>query len=132
MEYQRFVPEGWNQEKMNFSFQQLENIKNEGTIIQGFVNRCDEKSNLEIQLGDGIIGIIPRNEFDLINCDSYGLTKPNICKNKVNEFVQFKVKEIYNENRLLLSRKDAQKKVLNSMKSDLQPGMIVDRNYKKY
>ena len=107
MEYQKFIPEGWIETKEEFSLEELKKAKINGTIIQGFVDDCDENCNLKIYLGKDIIGIIPKNEMDAVNSDEFGITKPSICKNKVKQFVQFKVKEIYDENRLLLSRKEA-------------------------
>ena len=125
---QKFVPEGWDDTKENFELQDLQNAKLQGTVMQGFVNKCDENYNLQVHLGKDIIGIIPRNEMDAVNVDDFGMTNPSICKNKVNQFVQFKVKEIYDENRLLLSRKEAGKEALNWVKNDLKEGMTVNRN----
>lgn len=110
MEYQKFIPEGWVETKEEFTLSELKNAKMNGTILQGFVNDCDENCNLQIALGKNIIGVIPRNEMDAINSDEFGMTKQSICKNKVKQFVQFKVKEIYDENRLILSRKEARKR----------------------
>lgn len=102
---QKFIPEGWNETQENFNLEQLQEAMLAGTVMQGFVNKCDENYNLQIHLNRDIIGIIPRNEMDAISTDDFGMTSQNICKNKVNQFVQFKVKEIYNENKVLLSRK---------------------------
>lgn len=128
MEYQKFIPEGWNEQKEDFNLAQLENAKEHGTVMQGFVEKCDENYNLQIQLGKDIIGIIPRNEMDAVNNDEFGMTRQSICKNKVGQFVQFKVKEVYDENRLLLSRKEAGKDALNWVKNDLVEGSVVNRN----
>lgn len=133
MEYDlKFIPEGWNDTKENYSLEQLQLAQKEGTIIQGFVSKCDENCNLQIHLGKDIVGIVPRNEVDVISQDNFGMTRPSICQNKVNQFIQFKVKEIYDENRLLLSRKEAEKEALDWIKEELEPGMIVNRNGKKY
>lgn len=133
MEYeQKIIPEGWNETKENYNLEQLQNAKLQGTIIQGFVKKCDEKCNLEVQLGENIVGIIPRNEIDAINVDDFGMTSPSICRNKVNHFVQFKVKEIYDEGKLLLSRKEAENDALNWVKNDLQEGMILNRYCKEH
>jgi len=132
---QKFLPEGWNVEKENFNLEQLYEAKQNGTVIQGFVNKCDENYNLQIHLDRDIIGIIPRNEMDAMNQDDFGMTKQSICKNKVNQFVQFKVKEIYDENRLLLSRKEAGQEALDWVKSDLQEGSVVNgivKNMRKF
>lgn len=129
---QKFMPEGWNDTEEKFNLEQLQIAKQQGTIMQGFVNQCDENYNLQICLGKDIIGVIPRNEIDSISSDEFGMTKPSICKNKVNQFVQFKVKEIYDENRLLLSRKEAEKDALDWAKNELEPGMVVYRNCQKH
>lgn len=107
---QKFIPEGWNGTKENFNINELQNAKQNGTIMQGFVEKCDENFNLQVHLGKDIIGVIPRNEMDAVNNDDFGMTRQSICKNKVNQFVQFKVKEIYDKNRLLLSRKEARRR----------------------
>lgn len=132
MEYQKFIPEGWENTKEDFNLVELQTAKQNRTILQGLVEKCDENYNLQIHLGKDIIGVIPRNEMDILNKDDFGLTKQSICKNKVGQFVQFKVKEIFDENRLLLSRKEAGKEALNWVKNDLEPGMIVNRHRQKY
>ncbi len=132
MEYQKFIPEGWNDTKENLTLQQLQQAKQNGTIMQGFVEKCDENCNLQIYLGRDIIGLIPRNEIDIMSHDDFGMTKPSICKNKVNQLVQFKVKEIYDDNHLILSRKEVGKEALNWAKNELEAGMIVKRNCEKY
>ena len=135
IQMQKFIPEGWVESNQSFDLEQLKSAKEKGTIIQGLVRECDENCNLHINLGDSITGIIPRTEMDAISYDEFGMTKQSICKNKVNQFVQFKVKEIYDDNNLLLSRKDAEKDALNWIKNDLQPGMVVNgivKNMRKY
>ena len=80
-------------------------------------------------------GIIPRNEVDFLTCDEYGFTKPSICLNKVNSYVQFKVKEVYSDNQIILSRKKANEEALNWMNENLEPGQIVKgivRNIRNY
>lgn len=135
VQMQKFMPEGWTQVHENFSLEQLQNAKEKGTIIQGFVKKCDDDCNLHINLGKGINGIIPRNEMDAISNDDYGMTRISICRNKVNQFVQFKVKEIYDDNNILLSRKDAEIDAIDWVKNDLKPGMVVNgivKNMRKY
>lgn len=126
IEMQKFFPEGWKNTKENFTLEQLYTAMQEGEILQGFVDSCDENYNLQIFLNKDIIGIIPRNEMDAVNCDEFGMTKVSICKNKVNQFVQFKVKEILDENRILLSRKMAEKEILDWVKNDLECGSVVN------
>ena len=85
--------------------------------------------------GDNLSGIIPRNEVDYLTCDEYGFTKPSICLNKLNSYVQFKVKEIYSDTQVILSRKRANEEALNWMNENLKPGQIVKgivKNIRKY
>ena len=54
--------------------------------------------------------------------------------NKVNSFVQFKVKDIYDD-KILLSRKNVQKEALDWVKENLETGMIVNgivKNIRKF
>lgn len=135
MEYQKFIPEGWLETKESFNENFLTNALSEGKVLQGIVNECDSNYNLYVNLGNNIKGIIPRNELESINVDEYGYCNPSICKNKVNSFVQFKVKEIYDNNRILLSRKNVQKEALDWVKESLQPGMVVNgivKNIRKF
>lgn len=89
-----------------------------------------------LNFGENLTGIIPRNEVDYLTCDEYGFTKPSICLNKLNTYVQFKVKEIYPENNhIILSRKKANEEAVNWMNENLQPGQIVKgivKNIRKY
>ena len=94
MEYQKFIPEGWLETKESFSKNSLMNAFQEGKVLQGIAEECDSKFNLYVNLGDNLKGVIPRNEFEAINVDEYGFCNPSICRNKVNSFVQFKVKDI--------------------------------------
>ena len=111
----KFLPEGW--EKNNFA----------GTedIFQGIVEKCDDDYNLHIKMNDGMLGIMPREEVEALNLDENGLPKTNLCTGKVNKFIQFKVKE-KNKNNFVLSRKAVQEEVLNSVKSDLKEGQVVN------
>ena len=110
----KFFPEGWNDN----GFQDTEDI------LQGIVERCDENYNLHVKLDNGNEGIIPRKEVELLNLDENGFPKTNLCKGKVHKYVQFKVKGNSDEG-LILSRKDVQQEVLNSIKNDLEEGQIV-------
>ena len=135
MEYQKFIPEGWKETREHYTKENIEEAFRDGKVMQALVNRCDTNYNLHIDLGNGISGIIPRNEIDAVNADEYGLTKPSICKYKVNTLVQFKVKEIYSDNQVLLSRKQVGEEALEWAKNELEPGMIVKgivRNIRKF
>ena len=92
---QKYIPEGWNSNVDEVDVNSVKRVFEEGKVLQGYVNECDSNYNLHIKLGNGITGILPRNELEIINTDEYGFCNPSICKNKVNNFVQFKVKEVY-------------------------------------
>ena len=86
-------------------------------------------------MGNNITAILPRNEFEAINVDEYGYCNPSICKNKVNSYVQFRIKEIYDDNRIILSRKNVQKDALKWIENELEPGMVVKgivKNMRKF
>ncbi|MBQ2917361.1 MAG: 30S ribosomal protein S1 [Clostridia bacterium] len=126
MDYnQKFIPEGWNELNKAFSLDELGVASMNGSIMQGKVTKCDSNYNLYIDLGNNITGIIPREEVEAINIDETGFPKPNICTSKIDKFVQFKVKDIKNEDTVILSRKAVGKEAMNWMKNDLKEGMYV-------
>ena len=136
MEYNmKFIPEGWVEKKQEYELSDLKNVFNSGKIIQGFVEKYDNNFNLHVKLSNTITGIIPRNEVDFLEVDEMGFVRPSICKNKINTFVQFKIKEIYSDTNLILSRKNANKEALEWMTKNLEEGQIVPgivRNIRKY
>jgi ribosomal protein S1 len=125
MEYLNFIPEGWIETKEEYEINSLKDAMQNSKTMQGLVYECDSNYNLHVKLANGITGIIPRNEIDYIDSDEYGFTRPSICQNKVNSYVQFKVKEIYSDTQVILSRKNAHKEAFLWMKENLKPGMIV-------
>lgn len=125
MEYQKFIPEGWNDKENIFSMEQLNKASINGDIIQARVDRCDSNYNLYLNLGNNITGVIPREEIEAINIDETGFPKPNICTSKVDRNVQFKVKDVTQNDIVILSRKAVGKDAISWVKNDLQEGMIV-------
>lgn len=127
MEYQKFIPEGWQGTKEIFDKNILANAFENGNVLEGYVSACDENYNLHIDLGNNLRGIIPRKEVDALGLDENGFCKSTLCRNKVNTYVQFKVKEISNDNEeVILSRRNAQDEALNWVKNDLTPGMVLN------
>ena len=118
MEYQKFIPEGWNP-KEEYTIEQLEDAKLFGKTIEGFVTSCDENYNLHVSLGKNIVGIIPKDEFELNDN-----IKPSIYKNKENTAVQFKVIDM-SDNNIMLSRKAVKQEAFNWVRDDLKTGDIV-------
>lgn len=125
MEKQLFYPEGWENILKPINAYELQQAYETGSVINGLVTRCDANYNLYVDLGENIKGIIPREEVEAINVDETGFPKPNVCARKVNKVVQFKVKDIKNEDIAILSRKIVGQEALNWVKEDLQEGMVV-------
>jgi len=126
MEYQKFIPEGWETSKPEFSLNNIKEAISQGKVVQGLAYKCDDNYNIHVKLNDSIDGIIPRNEIDFLGVDDDGNTKIGICKNKINNFVQFKMKKIFDDNQVLLSRKEVCKEALNWANTELKPGMVVN------
>lgn len=120
----KFFPEGWNYESDEITRDNVNNIIANNQVLQGIVNSCDEKYNLHVDLGNGLNGIIPREEVEGININEQGMPKEDLCTGKVHKYVQFKVKSIENDN-ILLSRKAVQNDALSWIKNDMQEGQEV-------
>ncbi len=112
----KFFPEGWRDNNKLLETQE---------IFQGFVDECDSDYNLHITLENGEKGVIPREEVEEINLEKDGLPKTNLCVGKVHKFVQFKKVGNY-EDKLLLSRRQVQKEVVETIKTELQVGQTLN------
>lgn len=126
-----FVPEGWNEKTAILDEEKIEQYKKQKRTLQGIVEKCDEDYNLYINLGNNIQGIIPREEVEGIILGEDGLPKTNLCTGKVNKYVQFKIKEIKENNVVVLSRKQVQQEAIRKIKSQLNIGDFVVRNSEK-
>ena len=93
--------------------------------MQAKVTKCDSSYNLHVNLGNNIEGIIPRDAVEAINTDNIGFPRPNICINKVNQYVQFKIKDV-TEDKVILSRKSVGNEVIKWINNELQAGDIVN------
>lgn len=131
----KFLPEGWNNEITKVDKTNIKQYIQNREILQGLVKECDDNYNLHINFENGLNGIIPREEVEGINIQENGLPKENLCTGKVHKFVQFKVKDVDSQNRLILSRKQVQQEALNYIKNDLKVGQKVTgivKNIKPY
>ena len=131
----RFMPEGWNNEITKLDINNVNQYIQTGDTLQGLVKECYEKYNLHVKFENGLTGIMPREEIEAINLQSDGLPKTNLCTGKVHKFIQFKIKEIKDENTVMISRKQVQSEALNWVKSDLKVGQTVTgivKNIKPY
>lgn len=126
VEYQKFTPEGWENNICKLSKDDFNFAFKNNKILNGLVTKCDCNYNLYVKCDDDVTGIIPRSEVEAINIDEKGMPRPNICLNKVNKFVQFKVKGIDQQNHFVLSRKVVCQEALKWMMNDLTEGKIID------
>lgn len=125
MEYQKFIPEGWQKDEISITKENIAEAISDGRIMTGKVIECDSNYNLHVDFSDTLKGIIPREEVEAMNIEETGFPKPNICMSKVNKYVQFKVKDINKAGTLILSRKDVGKEALNWAINELKEGQIV-------
>ena len=119
MIYQKYTPEGWNENIKIYTLDELKFAKENGLVIEGLVKK-QENGNTYVELGENKLGIIPREEL--------GIYTHN------NNFIQFKIEDIKN-NIYLLSRKSAQKDSLNWVINELKEGEKVNgivKNIKPY
>ena len=124
MNYQRILPEGWNDMQTTLNMSEIDSAWQIGEIMQAIVIKCDSGYNLHVNLGNNIEGVIPREEIEVTNSDDIVFPKPNICLNKVNQYVQFKVKEISGD-KIILSRKSVGSEVKRWINNELQVGDVV-------
>ncbi len=105
----------------------LEAAKAGGVILEGMAVVCDSGLSLEVELGNGIRGIIPREE---VVWECGGNTVKDIAViTRVGKAVCFKVKEIrLNEDGkpfCILSRREAMRECFECYLSYLEPGDVV-------
>ena len=118
-----FLPEGWSNETINIKdTNEINEYIQNGQVLQGIVEECDDTFNLHINLGAGISGVMPRNEIEWINLENDGTPKKNLCVGKVHKYIQFKVKGVTENNNIILSRKDVQKEALEQAMGNLNEG----------
>lgn len=120
-----FTPEGWIDKTAMLEQNDIEKYLQNNQTLQGIVEECDSNYNLYVKLGKNIQGIIPREEVEGINVGVDGLPKVNLCTGKVNKYVQFKIKQVKDDNTILLSRKDVQNEAIQWVRQDLKPGDVV-------
>lgn len=122
MVYQRFVPEGWNEDKFKYTKEEIKNALEQDIVLQGRIDNLDKNHNAYLSIGENLKGIIVNNELGPIT--------------KENKYVQFKVKAIDDVNHTcILSRKEVREESMKWVINDLNSGDIVDgivRNIKPY
>lgn len=132
MENSLYLPEGLKLDtKQNKEYLStlagLERARQEEVILEGMAVLCNGSLSLQVELGKGIRGIIPRDEV-LWECG--GNTVKDIAViTRVGKAVCFKVKEIRytdsGEPVCILSRREAQRECYEHYLSHLSPGDII-------
>lgn len=126
-----YLPEGLlidtpkNKEYIS-SLNGLECAKTNGIILEGMAVLCNSELSLEIELGNGICGIIPREEV-VWDCAGNGI-KDIAVITRVGKAVCFKVKDIrYRDGKpfCILSRREAMRECYECFLSHLNPGDVV-------
>lgn len=127
-EHNIYKPEGTLRTYQSIDRHLLERAAELGTILEAPCVMCDcSTMQLSVDLGNGIRGIIPRNE---VCWQANGAeTKDIAIITRVGKQVQFKVRDIYENERgeiiAGLSRREAQKECSERYLSSLQPGDII-------
>ena len=118
MIYQKFIPEGWNDNECKYTKEELGKAYKNAQVLQGIIEHIDSKHNVHINLGDNIEGIIPQSEAGILSKDT--------------KYVQFKVKEINEQDgNYILSRRAVKNESLN-WAINLNQGDTVKRNSKEH
>ena len=123
-----FMPEGYyigtraNSEYVS-SLEGLVRAKEQGTVLEGRALVCDSEHNLTVELGGGLVGVIPRSEA-LMSLENEE-TREIAVITRVGKTVCFKVVEA-DEGKIILSRKAAQEECYNEYVKKLEAGDIID------
>ena len=122
-----YLPEQYNKKTFgNYKFSELRDACESGAILEAVVTKCDRDLNLEGDLGNNAIGIIPFNEFEYPMMGKP--TKTVAVLSKVGKAVKFKVKSISKSNGVMtcrLSRKEAQMDCYDNYIKKLKVGQVI-------
>ena len=107
--------------------ERFKKAKENNQRIEGLVKEVDSEFNLHVNLGMGLKGFVPRNEVSSL-VDENGLPEEKSSTTKLNKYIQFKIKDIFDTEdplapRIILSSKDVELEVRKWMYMHLKPGM---------
>lgn len=108
-------------------FRRLVKAKRENETLIGYCHKCLGNGDLEIELSKNIKGVIPREEVTY-KVERDGEVHLGKCMSRVGMYLQFKIKELKEEDgelNVILSRKEAVREIRERYKKELKPGMIV-------
>lgn len=103
--------------------EKLQNAYEKGKIIEVKVKDCDKNLNLIVDLGDGVEGIIYRDETTLTQ-DEDGFVSEVSVMSKMHKRIRVKIIDI-DEGRYILSKKEVELEARKWMQENLKPGMVV-------
>ena len=127
----KYLPEGsLLREAKNFeytrSYEGLEAAMRDGAILEGIAVLCDHNLNLHIELGRGILAVIPRGEAAYTDGEEI---KDIAILTRVGKPVAFKVigfeEKPHGARVVILSRRSAQRECRENYISTLSPGDII-------
>lgn len=119
----RYLPEGRNPHQPPYTTEELQRALFNGEILEAIAIKCDEHHNLHVNLGNGLIGLIPRAETALGVQE--GSLRDIAILSRVGKPVCFRVQELPPEDLPLLSRRDAQEEARACFLQKLTPGDIL-------
>lgn len=110
------------------SYEELERIKNENKFVVGIADNWDyETKSLIVNLQNGFLGIIPKNELtieDLKYPDGNTEEIPMQAKSKIGKKICAKIEKIYG-NTIYLSRKALQEEAFSELKENSMYKVVV-------
>lgn len=123
----RYMPEGYSKVKSSgYTVSYLRSARDRGEILEAPAIKSTKELDLIIDLGTGLVGVIPLDEFEIHLNDKP--TKSIAVLSRVGKLTQFKVKSIsegVNGPEIILSRADAQQDCYNNFISQLKPGEVI-------
>lgn len=119
----RYLPEGRSANQPPYSIDELQKALFSGEILEAIATKCDEHHNLHVNLGDGLTGLIPREETALGIQE--GSLRDIAILSRVGKPVCFRVQELPPEGTPRLSRRDAQEEARTCFLQELTPGDIL-------
>lgn len=113
--------------QMQFTLHELKKSMQTGEILEAQVFKCDSDMNLYLNLGNGITGIIYKDDVEIPRAN--GQVKNAAIVNRVTRPTCFKVISIDTNSdgsaTCKLSRRAAQEEVIEQFVTELKPGKIV-------
>lgn len=124
---QTYKPEGLGKTFVNYTKADVTKALQDGSILSGYVSRCDSDLKLLVKIGQNITGEIA---FEDLEYSPYGeKTKPIAAISKVGKIVDFKVTGYSmngDEMTVHLSRKASMQEAYENFVKNLKPGDVID------